>query len=150
MRYQIYTNETIDLSREYSFSDGYRPGAHMKLAYEGLQPSNPDSADSVLESLFYKFNMDHPVDYRAHSLSVGDVVVLFEDDWSSRTAYSCMPIGWTKLENFDPSVKNADWIDADSYHGNPRYYTRVQNIMRSLDCTFSAAEAKIIEWDGGR
>jgi hypothetical protein len=33
-----------------------------------------DSDIALLEELFYKFNMEHPKDFRGHSLSVSDVV----------------------------------------------------------------------------
>lgn len=37
------------------------------------------STDEVLESLYEKFNMRHPADFRGHSLSVSDVVVLHDN-----------------------------------------------------------------------
>jgi hypothetical protein len=107
MRYEIWTNETNDPAREYFGFDGYRPGAHMKLAYSNLIASNPDAHDAALERLFEKFNIDQPADYKAHSLSVGDVVVLI--DSGVRTAYACESCGWKALLVFDPTLKNPAW-----------------------------------------
>ena len=113
MRFKIYTNETFDKTREYCpFVNGYRIGAYMKLAYEAVFSDPFDGHWSVLESLFYTFNMDHPADYRAHSLSVGDVVVLI-DSTDQEYAYACQSVGWTLLESFRPEFQSADWMTYD-------------------------------------
>lgn len=43
------------------------------------------AAGETLDSLYEKFNLNHPVDYTGHSLSVSDIVVLRQD--GSLTAY---------------------------------------------------------------
>ena len=45
------------------------------------------STDEVLKNLYEKFNMRHPADFRGHSLSVSDVVVLHGN--SVVTAHFC-------------------------------------------------------------
>ena len=35
-----------------------------------------------LESIYTKFNMDHPSDFKGHSLSISDVVELYDDNSS--------------------------------------------------------------------
>ena len=52
----------------------------------------------VLESLYEKFNLQHPADYRGHSLSVSDVVVLHEN--GRDTAYFCDSIGFKEVPEF--------------------------------------------------
>jgi hypothetical protein len=48
------------------------------LVYEGelrRQEGQSDDSDvAVLEELFYKFNMEHPRDFRGYNLSVSDIV----------------------------------------------------------------------------
>ncbi len=46
---------------------------------------------AILERLFEKFNIDHPKDFRGHSLSVSDIVVI------EGLAYYCDSIGWVPL-----------------------------------------------------
>lgn len=59
-----------------------------------------------LESLFEKFNLDRPEDFKGHSLSVSDVVVL-ED-----RAYYVDDVGFKPLENFIPlEVKQSRFYD---------------------------------------
>jgi hypothetical protein len=122
-QYKIYTNETIDLSREYIMFDGYRPGAHMKLAYSG--DIRAESVQNARERLFETFNINHPVDYIAHSLSVGDVIVLND------IAYACGSVGWKQLDEFKPEHKNPAWIDTEEYFKNQAKYEATQKELRS-------------------
>ena len=46
----------------------------------------------TLESIFEKFNLQHPSDFHGHSLSVSDVVVL------DGVNYYCDSYGWVKTE----------------------------------------------------
>lgn len=60
------------------------------IVYDGMiEDGKPIS---VLERLFEKFNIAHPEDFRGHSLSVGDIVVL------DGVAYVCNSFGWDKIE----------------------------------------------------
>jgi len=118
MRYEIYTNETIDMSREYIPScEGYLPGSHMKLAYKGEVTDSTSTVDSILNKLFEKFNIDHPEDYKGHSLSVGDVVVL------DGSAFTVEPFGWKELPDFS-LVTNPNWISSDEYFKNQAVYEK--------------------------
>lgn len=52
----------------------------------------------TLEAIYTKFNIDHPADYKAHSLSVSDIVVLHEDGENS--AHFVDSFGFTELPKF--------------------------------------------------
>lgn len=54
----------------------------------------------TLEDIYRKFNIDHPTGYNGRSLSVSDVVRIFEEDGSSYYSY-CDTIGFVDIE-FDP------------------------------------------------
>lgn len=45
-----------------------------------------------LDSLFVKFNINHPEDFRGHSLSVSDVVYVNDEYWF------CDDYGWKKIK----------------------------------------------------
>lgn len=47
---------------------------------------------SILDQLFTTFNLNHPKDFRGHSLSVSDIVKL-NDEY-----FFCDDFGWKKLE----------------------------------------------------
>lgn len=56
------------------------------------------SSGETLEDIYTRFNIDHPEDFRGHSLSVSDVVVLHEK--GSDTAYYVDSIGFKELPGF--------------------------------------------------
>lgn len=57
-----------------------------------------NSTDKVLESLYERFNLQHPDDFRGHSLSVSDVIVLHEDGRDQ--AYFVDSFGFQQVPEF--------------------------------------------------
>lgn len=67
--------------------------------YQGEYSLNESfNAKKICEDLFEKFNIDLPEDFKGHSLSVSDVIVL-EDNGESK-AYYCGSIGFSEIKNF--------------------------------------------------
>lgn len=62
-----------------------------KKVYEN-EIEGETQADILLEDLFQKFNLHHPKDFKGHSLSISDVVIL--DD----VKYYCDCYGWVNVE----------------------------------------------------
>lgn len=58
----------------------------------------PKSTGMILESLFERFNLEFPADYRARSMSVSDVIVLHENGVD--TAHFCDSIGFVEVPQF--------------------------------------------------
>lgn len=56
-----------------------------------------------LESIYRKFNLDHPADYVGRSLSVSDVVEIKDNDGIEPGFYFCDDFGFKKVE-FDSSL----------------------------------------------
>ena len=53
---------------------------NYKLVYLGeLSELQGQTQSETLEAIYTKFNIDHPADYKAHFLSVSDIVVLHEN-----------------------------------------------------------------------
>lgn len=72
---------------------------NYKLVYMGeLTELQGQTQSETLEAIYTKFNIDHPADYKAHSLSVSDVVVLHEDGENS--AHFVDSFGFTELPKF--------------------------------------------------
>jgi hypothetical protein len=63
-------------------------------------PANPMHKQQMrlLEHMFEVFNLYHPSDYRAPSMSVGDLVVLYPYDDSNREAFFCDSFSWKPIE----------------------------------------------------
>lgn len=67
-----------------------------ELVYEGAVGEFRGKA--TLEALYTQFNTDHPEDFRGHSLSVSDVIVISVD--GKDTAYFCDSFGFTEMPEF--------------------------------------------------
>ena len=64
-----------------------------------------------LEALYEKFNIDHPADYKGHSLSVSDIVVLHENGKNS--AHFVDSVGFTMLPDFLREIEGIKEQEAD-------------------------------------
>ena len=65
---------------------------YYKKTYEGdLETTSTDCID-ILEELFELLNINHPVDYKGHSLSVSDIILL------NGKYYYCDAYGWKEIE----------------------------------------------------
>ena len=72
---------------------------NYKLVYLGeLSEMQGRTQSETLEAIYTKLNIDHPADYKAHSLSVSDIVVLHENGENS--AHFVDSFGFTELPKF--------------------------------------------------
>lgn len=98
--YRIYQLKRGDEYRDFRFAGL----DELKRTGQGTNPQNYDFVysgalrDRSLEDIYQMFNLDHPSDFRGHSLSVSDVVVV--SDGKTETAHFCDRMGFTKLDNF--------------------------------------------------
>ena len=77
--------------------------AAYNRVYKGelIYNSTSETPAEVLDELYTIFNLYHPEDYRAPSLSMSDVVLLM---YNGKTeAYCCDTFGWVLVTNF---IKN--------------------------------------------
>lgn len=93
MKFIIYQpkNSTfrVDSEEVNYFADDYNK------VYEGTTEINKENTDKqILEILFEIFNVTRPSDFKGHSLSVGDIVVL------NKQAYICDSFDWNKINLF--------------------------------------------------
>ena len=78
--------------------DAIKP-KNYELIYVGeLSELQEQTEGETLEAIYTKFNIDHPADYKAHSLSVSDIVVLHEN--GENTAHFVDSFGFTELPKF--------------------------------------------------
>ena len=72
---------------------------NYKLMYLGeLSEMQGQTQSETLEAIYTKLNIDHPADYKAHSLSVSDIVVLHEN--GENTSHFVDSFGFTELPKF--------------------------------------------------
>jgi hypothetical protein len=87
-------NQSIQFA-DFAFASLYRlTESRYDKVYEAS--SGPDT--DTLDKLFAKFNIDHPADFKGHSLSVSDVVVL--NDNGKRTGWYCDSWGFKRVPCF--------------------------------------------------
>ena len=109
--------------------DAYRFMNYDYLQSKGVMPERGDydaiytggfmdygNARINLDMIYQRFNVDHPADFKGHSMSVSDVVAIRKDG-----AVSCHyvdPIGFRELPNFlkpENYLKNAEMAMEDDY-----------------------------------
>ena len=114
-----------------------------ELVYEGEVGEFRGKA--TLEALYTQFNTNHPEDFRGHSLSVSDVIVISVDD--KDTAYYCDSFGFTEMPEFflekekaqeksAPSVADLEVGDIIMYDGARREIEEISTDrikMKDLD-----------------
>lgn len=101
--YQVKNDEEYHDKRFAGLSElsGAPNVADYDLVYSGKLSKidvNTENKNEILESIFTKFNTDRPEDFKGHSLSVSDVVVLHKDD--TDTAHYVDTLGFNDVSEF--------------------------------------------------
>ncbi len=123
--YSIYQLKRGEDMRDYSFASmdmlekmglTVNPDNYEKV-YEA-----PKTAEDTLDSIYYRFNMEHPADFRGHSLSVSDVIVFHEN-----------------------GVDTAHYVDSYGFKAIPDFVT-TQDIAVSMDTAGLTVEGHDGTW----
>ena len=99
--FSIYQLRNEDSTRDYRFE----PYDRLQAAGLTVDKANytevyaaPLAAGTTLEDIYRIFNVDHPADFKGHSLSVSDVVVLHQN--GQNTAHYCDSVGFQQVPEF--------------------------------------------------
>lgn len=113
--FEIYQIRRVDETRDVRFEPyerllkaGLKPDfkTYDKMYEADISMLSGKSTGEKLESAFYVFNQERPEDFKGHSLSVSDVVVL--DD----TAYYVDSVGFKPLKDFIPlEIQQSCFLD---------------------------------------
>ena len=91
--------------------DAIKP-ENYELIYVGeLSELQEQTEGETLEAIYEKFNIDHPEDYRGHSLSVSDIVVLHQNGENS--AHFVDSFGFTGLPDFMQTLEGVKEQEAE-------------------------------------
>ena len=99
--FSIYQIKSGDETREYRFEPYDRlqaTGRSVDRANYDLVYTAPLDSKTTLEDIYRTFNIDHPADFKGHSLSVSDVVVLHQG--GKDTAHYCDSFGFQQVPEF--------------------------------------------------
>ena len=133
--YQLKSgNETLD----YRFEplDAIRNnGLSVKPENYELVYTAPLTEKDNLESIYTRFNIDHPADFKGHSLSVSDIVVLHQD--GKDTAHYCDRFGFSQVPEFlqperaaEVTIPTPDQMATQERISTPRGSFCVANMTR--------------------
>ena len=99
--FSIYQLRNEDSTRVYRFE----PYDRLQAAGLTVDKANytevyaaPLTAGTTLEDIYRTFNVDYPADFKGHSLSVSDVVVLHQN--GQNTAHYCDSVGFQQVPEF--------------------------------------------------
>ena len=82
---------------KYNF-DAIKPENYLPIYVGELSELERQTQGATLEAIFQKFNIDRPEDFKGHSLSVSDIVVLHQEEKNS--AHFVDSFGFTELPDF--------------------------------------------------
>ena len=133
--YQLKSgNETLD----YRFEplDAIRSnGLSVKPENYELVYTAPLTEKDSLESIYTRFNIDRPADFKGHSLSVSDIVVLHQD--GENTAHYCDRFGFSQVPEFlqperaaEVTIPTPDQMATQERISTPRGSFCVTNMTR--------------------
>ena len=98
--YEIWQLKDMPENHALLFSD-YDCASMFRLTesrYDKVYEKPITAEVDSLEKIYYKFNVSHPKDFKGHSLSMSDVIVLNMD--GKRTGWYCDRIGFKEIEGF--------------------------------------------------
>ncbi len=99
--FSIYQLKRGDETRDLRFEpyDRLQATGHAvdRANYELIYTA-PLALDTSLEDIYTRFNLDHPADFKGHSLSVSDIVVLHQN--GKDTAHYVDSIGYQEVPEF--------------------------------------------------
>lgn len=95
----------------------------------------PLTEQDSLESIYTRFNINHPADFKGHSLSVSDIVVLHQD--GENTAHYCDRFGFSQVPEFlqperaaEVTIPTPDQMATQERISTPRGSFCVTNMTR--------------------
>lgn len=98
--YEIWQLKDIPENRNIQFAD-YAYASLYRLTesrYDKIYEAQAKKDDCSLDQIYMKFNVNRPEDFKGHSLSMSDVVVLNKD--GQRTAWYCDSFGFREVSGF--------------------------------------------------
>lgn len=96
--YQLSGGEATRALRFEPYDRLQAAGLSVDRANYTLVYTAPLEAGMTLDNIFEKFNTDHPADFKGHSLSVSDVIVLHQK--GENTAHYVDRVGYTHVTEF--------------------------------------------------
>ena len=95
---RLLFESTETLKKLGKYADVVKPENYSLIYVGELSELKGKTQSGTLEAIYEKFNIDRPEDFRGHSLSVSDIVVLNEN--GENTAHYVDSFGFTEIPDF--------------------------------------------------
>lgn len=114
------------MAKKYTSIDLYN------MVWEGEFPSTYE-----LDDIFCTFNINHPKDFRGHSLSVSDVVEV------DGKFYYCDSCGWALLDWNEPIEYKA--LAVDSYGNDHNVFVKAGNFVEATKKVYALGYRNVVQ-----
>ena len=98
MQFKIYQlakkTEYAYMDCAYAFNHGFNFNDYKEV-YSGKREK-----EYILDNLWEEFNINHPTDFRGHSMSVSDVIALKDEGKDYWYWYYCDSFGWEEITEY--------------------------------------------------
>lgn len=127
--YQLKDNVPTDLAFE-SLEKINNKGFDVDRANYDLVYIGDYNPDMTLEGLFEEFNINRPIDFKGHSLSVSDIIVI--NDGVNISSHYCDDIGFKNINDFIKKSKFDDAIIIED-NGEISDFDEEKSVSQALD-----------------
>ena len=114
---------------------------HYETVYTAALPPYKDQS-MMLEELYTKFNIDHPSDFRGHSLSVSDIVALKTADVVS--FHYVDSVGFAELPGFNSGKNHLRTLE-DAIEQNDNNFDGIINNLPDPESKNKAEKPSVLE-----
>ena len=128
--YQLKDDESLHYIRFEGLERLQAEGNRVERENYNLVYEAPLKEGTTLDDLYYQFNMQHPLDFKGHSMSVSDVVVLHQGDEDK--AFYVDRFGFTEVPGFMLERQAEVEFDEAAYKLGDRYIS-IQRIDDGFD-----------------
>jgi len=142
--YQLKDDDSLHYIRFEGLERLQAEGNRVERDNYDLVHEAPLKEGTTLDDLYYQFNMQHPEDFRGHSMSVSDVVVLHQGDEDK--AFYVDRFGFTEVPDFVLERQAEAELDEAAYKLGDRYIS-IQRTDEGFDYSIYNEEYHLL--DGG-
>ncbi len=107
--YQLKNDEQLRYHRFTDYEQLHKDGNSVEADNYVLMYKDELTSGTTLEDIYTRFNIDRPSDFKGHSLSVSDIIVVHEND--NVSAFYVDDIGYKKVPEFLKPTHTSDIVD---------------------------------------
>ena len=135
--YQLKNDEKLHYHRFTDYETLHKEGNSVEAENYIQVYRDTLSSGTTLEDIFTRFNIDHPVDFTGHSLSVSDIIVVHDN--GDTAAYYVDSFGFKKVPEFLKLEQKAENVATNNNEGTT--VATSSNVEQAIRSGFAALYA---------